>query len=59
VISGISILKSTSGYIFISNFLLSVGEGPPTVASGSPSAAFPTLAETSSYANGLQLNFPE
>jgi len=29
------------------------------VASGPLSATFSTLAETSSYATGLQLNFPE
>jgi len=41
------------------NFFLNVGEGPPTVATGPLSPTFPTLVETSSYATGLQLNFPE
>jgi len=30
-----------------------------TVISGPPSATFPTLAETSSYATGPLLSFPE
>jgi len=42
------------------NFVLNVGEGPdPTVASGPLSATFLTLAKTSNYATGLQLNFSE
>jgi len=38
------------------NFFLNVGVGPPTAASGPLSATFPTLAKTSSYATGLQIN---
>jgi len=45
-------------HVFL-NFFLNVGEGPPTVASGPLSATFPTLVKISSYATGLQLNFPE
>jgi len=33
--------------------------GHSTVASGPLSATFPILDETSSYATGLQINFPE
>jgi len=36
-----------------------LASGPLTVANGSPSATFPTLAETSIYAAGLHLSFPE
>ena len=41
------------------NFFLNVGERSPSVASGPLSATFPTLAQISTYATGLQLNFPE
>jgi len=36
-----------------------LASGPPAVASTRPSATFPTQAETSSYATGVQRNFPE
>jgi len=36
-----------------------LASGNPTVASGIPSATFLTLAQTSSFAIGLQLNYPE
>jgi len=46
-------------HIFYFSFFLSVGKGAPTVASGPPSATFPSLAKTSSYATGPRLNFRE
>jgi len=58
VISGFSIEIHTRLHFQFSFFRV-LASGPPTVASGCSSATFPNLAETSSYATGLQLNFPE
>ena len=48
--------------LLFKNFFLHVGEGAPAVTSGPLSAIVYVshpMAKTSSYATGLQLNFPE
>jgi len=59
VISGFSIQKSTSGYTFISKIFSEFWRGVPTMTSAPLSGTFPTLAKSSSYATGLQLNFSQ
>ena len=46
-------------HFHFSTFFWVLASGPHTVANGPFLATFPTLAETSSYATDLQLNFPE
>ena len=60
MIPGFSIYRNTHpDELSFLSFLLNVGGGPLTIASGPLSATFPTLAKNSSNAIDPQLNFPE
>jgi len=55
VILGFSIEINIRIHFHFSTFFWVSESAPSTVASGPPSATFPTVAETYSYATGLQL----
>jgi len=59
MISGFSIDIHIRIHFHFSTFFWVLASGPTTVTSAGPLLLFPTLAEASNYATGLQLDFPE